>query len=296
MRMIRRVGILLAFALLSGSVGSAEAVTGLDGRWYPDVQRATVRWTQQALKTAGIYGGPANGTLDPRTMEAIRAFQTQKKMHPSGVPTPLTRRALREAAPSVKAPPEPAFGGVATVSGTKGEVRVTHAAPPPRRVPQEFQHRLRMSDVVETGPNGKAVLHLDDGSALVLGNNTRVQVKDFLAAPAARERNVLIEATKGVLRFVVRAISDGADDVWVQTPTAYAAVRGTDWMISVSPNSTGVFVENGSVIVQNVGGSVKEVVLNKGQGTEVEAGKQPTDPAAWAPERIRDLFKAIEFP
>jgi hypothetical protein len=289
-------GVLWAGLLLVWGAGPAQAVTGLDGQWYPEYQRPVVRWAQQALKAAGGYAGPANGRLDGATMDALKTFQGRAGLNPSGVPTPLTRRALRSAAPAVKAPPEAIYDGVAMVAARTGEVRLTHPAETARRVRRDFQHRLRMDDVLETGPNGKAMIQFDDGSALILGNNTKVQVRDFVVAPAERERSLLVQATQGVLRFVARAAADATDDVRVQAPTAFAAVRGTDWMMQISSDRTAVFVEGGRVAVTNIGPNVKQVVLEKGQGTDVEAGKQPTDPAAWGPQRIRALFKAIEYP
>ena len=296
MRMGHRVVILSAGLVWLGAAGFAEALTGLDGRWYPDYRPATVRWVQQALKAANAYTGPVNGKLDPASMEALKGFQTRAGVHPSGVPTPLTRRALRAAAPGVKAPAEPAYQGVGTVAQQAGELRITRANPPSRRRPQEFQRRIGANDVIETGGNGKAVIALDDGSTMVLGSNTRVQVKDLVSAPAERETSVLVEATRGVLRFATRLVSDAATDIRVQAPTAFAAVRGTDWMMRIAPDTTSVFVEEGSVAVTNIGPNVKQVVVTQGQGTDVDRGKQPTDPAPWAYNRVNDLRKQTDYP
>ena len=297
--MMRRIGcvaVLWVGVILAWGAAPAQAVTGLDGRWYPTYRPAVVRWVQEALKAANAYAGPVNGVLDGATMEALKEFQVKAGVHPSGVPTPLTRRALRAVAPGLKAPAEPAYQGAATVVGRAGQVRLTHAGPPPPRVPQEFQRRVQVNDVIETGADGKVMIVLDDGSTLILGNNSRLQVRDFVSAPAEREKSVLLEASRGVLRFVARAAADASTDIRVQAPTAFAAVRGTDWMMRIGPDATAVFVEDGSVAVMNIGPNAKQVVVPKGQGTDVAAGKQPTDPAPWSPDRMRDLFKAVEYP
>lgn len=296
MRMIHRIAVLWACLAFAWGAGSAQAVTGLDGRWYPTYRPAVVRWVQQVLKAADAYAGPVNGKLDAATMEALRQFQVKAGLHRSGMPTPLTRRVLREAAPSLKAPAEPAFRGAGTVVGHVGQVRITHASPPPRRVPQEFQRRVNVEDTIETGPDGKAMLQLDDGSTLILGNNSRLLLRDLVSAPAEHERQVLVEATRGVLRFVTRAVADATTDIRVQAPTAVAGVRGTDWMMRIGPDSAAVFVEAGSVTVMNVGPDRKEVLVPERQGTDVAAGKPPTDPAPWSPERMREMFKAVEYP
>jgi hypothetical protein len=296
MPMTRGVAILWACLGCLWGPGAAQAVTGLDGRWYPTYRPGVVRWVQRALKAANASPGPVNGRLDGPTMEALKEFQLKAGVHPSGVPTPLTRRALRAAAPGVKAPAEPAFRGAGTLLGHMGQVRITHAEPPPRRAPQEFQRRLNAKDIIETGPDGKAVLQLDDGSTLILGHNSRVQVRDFVSAPGEREKSILLEASRGVLRLVARVAADASTNIRVQAPTAFAAVSGTDWMMRIGPDDTAVFVEQGSVTVMNLGPNVKQVIVQKGQGTDVAGGRPPTEPAPWPPERMRDLLKAVEYP
>ena len=291
-----RAAVLGALLVLACGVGSAQAITGLDGRWYPSYRPNVVRWVQQILKSRGAFAGAVTGTLDAATMTALKDFQVTMGLQPSGVPTPMTRRALRVVAPGFKGPAEPPFRGAGTVIGRAGEVRITHAPPPARRVPQDFQRRLNVNDVLETGANGKAVIQLDDGSTLFLGNNSRVHVRDFVSAPAEREKSVLVEATRGVLRFAARVVSDATTDFRVQAPTAFAAVRGSDWMMWIAPDATAVFVEDGSVAVMNIGPNAKQVVVQKGQGTDVAAGKQPTEPGGWAASRILDLRKAVEYP
>ena len=296
MRMIRRAAILWAGLALAWGAGPAQAITGLDGRWYPSYRPEVVRWVQQVLKSWNVYRGEVTGRLDTATMEPLKELQVKAGLQPSGVPTPLTRRALRTFAPNIKGPAEPAYQGAATVVGRAGQVRITHAGPPPPRVPQEFQRRVKVNDVIETGPDGKAFIALDDGSTLILGNNTRVQVRDFVSAPAERERSVLIEATRGALRFAARVVADASTDIRVQAPTAFATVRGTDWMMWIGPDSAAIFVETGSVTVTSAGPDTKQVVVPERQGTDVAAGKPPTQPAPWSSDRARDLFKAVEYP
>jgi ferric-dicitrate binding protein FerR (iron transport regulator) len=296
MRMSRPLAILWTVLGLAWGAGSAQAVTGLDGRWYPTYRRGMVRWAQQALKAQGLYAGPVTGALDGATMDALKRFQTTAGLRPSGVPTPFTRRALRALAPGLKPPAEPAFRGAGTVVGRVGQVRITRAGPPPRGVPREFLRRVDVHDLIETGPDGKAMVQLDDGSTLILGNNSRVNLRDFASAPAEREKSVLLEATRGVLRLVAHALADAGENIRVQGTTAFAAVRGTDWLMRITPEATALFVEEGSVAVMNIGPDAKQIVVPEGRGSDVAAGKQPTEPAAWAPERIQDLRRAVAYP
>ncbi len=67
MRMIRRAAILWAGLALAWGAGSAQAVTGLDGRWYPSYRPEVVRWVQQILKGWNVYPGEPTGKLDQAT-------------------------------------------------------------------------------------------------------------------------------------------------------------------------------------------------------------------------------------
>ncbi len=93
-----------------------------------------------------------------------------------------------------------------------------------------------------------------------------------------------------------RALADSTTDIRVQAPTAIAAVRGTDWMVWITRDATAVFVEDGSVAVTNAGPNAKQVIVPKGQGTDVNTGQQPTNPAPWAYERVIDLRKQTDYP
>lgn len=49
---------------------------------------------QQALKNAGVYGGPIDGNIGPKSKKAIRDFQTQNGLSPDGKVGPRTWKKL----------------------------------------------------------------------------------------------------------------------------------------------------------------------------------------------------------
>jgi len=87
-------GVVITGAVAAAAATSLGTVRGLDGASYLAYSPSVVRETQQALEHQGLYAGPENGVLDAATMKAMADFQKQKGLHPSGVPTPQTRRAL----------------------------------------------------------------------------------------------------------------------------------------------------------------------------------------------------------
>jgi peptidoglycan hydrolase-like protein with peptidoglycan-binding domain len=84
----------LLLAAASASAARASLVNGLDGGEYPPYKASLVRETQQKLEQNGLYKGKKNGVLDSQTMRATAAFQKEKGLHVSGVPTPRTREQL----------------------------------------------------------------------------------------------------------------------------------------------------------------------------------------------------------
>lgn len=49
---------------------------------------------QQALKNAGLYSGPVDGNIGPKTKKAIRDFQAKNGLHPDGKVGPRTWKKL----------------------------------------------------------------------------------------------------------------------------------------------------------------------------------------------------------
>jgi len=73
-----------------------DLILGLDGAAYPPYKPSVIEWVQQDLETLGMYDGKADGRLDQPTMKAIAEFQNENDLHASGIPSPLTRKALRQ--------------------------------------------------------------------------------------------------------------------------------------------------------------------------------------------------------
>ena len=69
---------------------------GFDGGLYEPYRPAVIEHVQKALRDRGLYGGPMNGILDRPTMKSIYAFQKANNLQRCGVPTPHTRKMLKQ--------------------------------------------------------------------------------------------------------------------------------------------------------------------------------------------------------
>jgi chromosome segregation ATPase len=84
--------------VLAAREAGIEPVTGevvaLDGGNYDAYLVSVVERVQEALRKRGYYRGPVDGVLGEPTMKAIADYQREHGLHPSGVPSPMTRKKL----------------------------------------------------------------------------------------------------------------------------------------------------------------------------------------------------------
>lgn len=80
----------------------------------------------------------------------------------------------------------------------------------------------------------------------------------------------------------------GGPEFQIRTPHAIASVRGTVFAVEVTEGETAVFVAEGRVWVQRVGG-IDSVVLGAGEGVDVAPG-EPLVVRRWGAPRVAALL------
>jgi hypothetical protein len=178
---------------------------------------------------------------------------------------------------------------IGRVLAVRGEVFVDEGATPQRLIDDSPVHG---GDTIVTRA-GKAKIALADGTVVSIGENTRWQLGDLAGrGSAARLRTTLLS---GVLRPIIDK-AKGAGGFEVETETAIAAVRGTDWLIEATPERTSVAVLRGIVAVTGRAEPQRTVLLQSpGQGTDVPRGAPPTDPVPWGIRRLADTMARATF-
>jgi hypothetical protein len=158
----------------------------------------------------------------------------------------------------------------------------------------EMDSPLYRADTVQTATASKARLSLDDDTVVTMGELTTLRIVRAGTAQAGAAARVSVAT--GVARLVAQHVPGRAHAEAV-TPTAVAAVRGTEWLLDVSGRGTGILVVAGQVVVSNARREIKgTVVLKPGEGTDVAPGKAPTPPATWSASRRDALDKATTLP
>jgi hypothetical protein len=137
--------------------------------------------------------------------------------------------------------------------------------------------------------SGKARVQLNDGTIISLGESSRLDLRHYRRAD--NDFTVELGASAGVFRLLVNRLIPGG--FRVETETAVASVRGTEWVMQASGETTAVAVLEGSVGVAARDGTA--VVLQPGQGTDVRRGAAPTPPNTWGAARLADTVARASF-
>jgi len=140
-------------------------------------------------------------------------------------------------AQATEAPPaSPAAAGPAsvepragTVKSVRGDVKLLSGA---TARPVSAGDAIAPIDRIETGADSGASVLLRDGTAVVVGPASRLDVKEFHFDPTTQEGGMLVSLLRGSLRMVTGLIGKTHPDaVRVETPTAVIGIRGTDFIV-----------------------------------------------------------------
>lgn len=139
---------------------------------------------------------------------------------------------------------EPAIGRVASL---RGAATVRHAQSPDLDEPLAVGTVIRKSDVLVTGPASSLRILMQDKSLLDLGERSRVSLLSYGVKNGRRE-SASVKVWIGRLWARVSTSIAGEKNFEVTTPNAVAGVRGTRFLVDVSPTGeTSVTVEEGAV-------------------------------------------------
>lgn len=94
--------------------------------------------------------------------------------------------------------------------------------------------KLFEGDIVQTGPNGKAGLILEDDTVISMGYNSKIAIKSFMFQPKEKKLSFIARIFQGTVSFLSGRITQLApDQVRIETPHATVGTRGTHVLIRV---------------------------------------------------------------
>jgi hypothetical protein len=184
---------------------------------------------------------------------------------------------------------------VGYVTALQGEATVLHEGST-QLEPLAPLSPLYPLDIIQTQAVSKIKLTFTDGTVLTLGEKSKLRITEFVYAPKQNTHTALFTISLGVFRAIVQKILPQSR-FEVATTTAVAALRGTEWLGEVKPDSTAIAVLAGKVSVSHINPDIPgEVVLTEGMGTDVDKLQSPTAPKKWGKARIDALWKATKLP
>ena len=91
-------------------------------------------------------------------------------------------------------------------------------------------------DRIVTGPDSGTSVVLRDGTKLVVGPSSRLDLKEFHFDSTTQDGGMLVSLLQGSARMVSGLIGKTHPDaVRVETPTAVIGIRGTDFIVQTDP-------------------------------------------------------------
>ena len=143
-----------------------------------------------------------------------------------------------------------------------------------------------VDDTLRTGLDSRLLISCADGLQITIGPATKRPCTAFRQQPG-HPLEVVLGLLQGIARLVGAAIPGGRT-IEIDTRTAIASVRSTEWLLESTAKGTGVLSIEGEVTVLALAGG--QVVLQPGQGTDVPPGGPPKAPAIWGDARRRDAI------
>ncbi|HET6467571.1 MAG TPA: FecR domain-containing protein [Geminicoccaceae bacterium] len=146
-------------------------------------------------------------------------------------------------------------------------------------------------DAIRTGSAGKVRLECRGGLVIAIGPATRVGIDRYLAPADGSRLEAALAMAFGIVRLITGAPRPGRA-VSVETATAVASTRSTEWLVDATARGTGVLALEGRVEVTGAGVTV---VLEPGEGTDVAPGAPPSEPRVWGAARRADALARTTF-
>lgn len=150
-----------------------------------------------------------------------------------------------------------------------------------KTVNAKLRAALLETDNIVTKDRSRAKMLFRDDSIVTLGSKSRLVIKQYLYNPESKRTESIYELADGKLKAVV-----AGGGFRVTTPTAFAAARGTVFVVwyDAATNTTGIGVIEGTVSFGNITeGAAGALVLPAGMMSTISGGNPPAPPQTFNP-------------
>ncbi|ACI19327.1 FecR family protein [Dictyoglomus thermophilum] len=144
-------------------------------------------------------------------------------------------------------------------------------------IPAKVKMELASGDKVWVHQNSQAILQFSDRSTLKLGSNTQLDILNLDYDKDTKKEVSIFKLLIGKIWATIDRLLSQGERVEVQTPTAVAGVRGTEWIQEV--------LEDGTTKIWTLRGVVlftakdKTIEVKEGFKSIVKPGESPEEPS-----------------
>lgn len=162
---------------------------------------------------------------------ALAAAGAHAQTAPAAAPAPVPEAPGTAAAVPVPTPVEVLTRQAGFLKTLRGSVQVQEAAGAAVR-PAQAGDALLPGGRITTGPDSAASLVLRDGTTLVVGPSSQMELKAFSFDATTHDGSLLASLLKGSLRMITGLLGKAHPEaVRIDTQFAFVGVRGTDFIV-----------------------------------------------------------------
>jgi len=153
--------------------------------------------------------------------------------------------------------------GIGFYTALLGQASVTHPSDD-RVLPVKLHDEVLFKDVIQTQNESRTKALFHDDSMLTVGENSRVEIDEYIYNPEKNVRQAVVKLLQGQVRALVNKVFKANGSRFeIHTPSAVAAARGTYFT---------VWVENGQSGIINIGETGRVDFTSEGVTVAVDPG------------------------
>ena len=130
--------------------------------------------------------------------------------------------------------------GIGFYTAVLGQASVTHPNVD-RVLPVKLHDEVLFKDVIQTRDESRTKALFQDDSMLTIGENSRVEIDEYLYNPEKNVRQAIVKLMQGQVRALVsKVFKANGSKFEVHTPSSVTAARGTYFTVWVDKGQSGV--------------------------------------------------------
>lgn len=187
--------------------------------------------------------------------------------------------------------PAPLFAdAIGKFTDMRGDVSLTRAK---KTTTPKAGDVVQAKDIITTGDNARVKLLLSDDTLLSVGQNSNIEITEFLLDKNKRSGVVSLKA--GAMHTQVEKFLTPGSKFEVHTPNAVAGARGTAWLTLVqiaaqNVAQSSIYALQQSVFVANAALPAQAVTVVAGNFTVVAGAALPTAAGAFSAATIAPIM------